>query len=209
VLYGVGARLDQDPQLLFVLRAVDESDLLARAGRDLPLTKTAPASAKVLGDIDVAAVFGLDMAEAAGPAAPASALVPAARKQSHRKAAGDRTPVAETTGKRAAAVRNETPASAARKVTVRTTRKVPVRAAPAISATKTTTSPATTGGKMVVGTTRKAPVATTTMTPVATKTAAAKASNLSRATRSRPEPKWAALARARKRRMLRVSSRSA
>ena len=29
VLYGVGARLDQQPELLFRLRAVDEKDLLA------------------------------------------------------------------------------------------------------------------------------------------------------------------------------------
>ena len=32
-LYGVGARLDEKPQLLFVLRGVDENELLARAGR--------------------------------------------------------------------------------------------------------------------------------------------------------------------------------
>jgi hypothetical protein len=43
----------------------------------------------------------------------------------------------------------------------------------------------------------------------ATKTAAAKASDAGRATRSRPEPKWAALARARKQRMRRGSQRSA
>ena len=33
VLYGVGARLDAQPELLFRLRAVDENDLLARIGR--------------------------------------------------------------------------------------------------------------------------------------------------------------------------------
>ena len=32
VLYGVGARLDQTPQLLFVLRGVDENELLSAAG---------------------------------------------------------------------------------------------------------------------------------------------------------------------------------
>ena len=34
-LYGVGARLDEQPQLLFVLRGVDESELVAAAGSDL------------------------------------------------------------------------------------------------------------------------------------------------------------------------------
>ena len=34
VLYGVGARLDEQPELLFKLRKVDEKDLIARAGAD-------------------------------------------------------------------------------------------------------------------------------------------------------------------------------
>src|SRR6267378_1609902 len=62
-LYGVGARLDQKPQLLFVLRGVDENELIAGAGQDLTLTKAAPGVAKVLDESDVAALFGLEMAE--------------------------------------------------------------------------------------------------------------------------------------------------
>jgi uncharacterized Zn finger protein len=62
-LYGVGARLDEKPQLLFVLRGVDESELLAGAGQDVSLTKSAPAAAQVLDESDVAALFGLEMAE--------------------------------------------------------------------------------------------------------------------------------------------------
>jgi len=61
-LYGVGARLDEKPELLFVLRNVDEKELLAGAGRDLAFTQAAP-GAKVLDDGDVAALFGLEMAE--------------------------------------------------------------------------------------------------------------------------------------------------
>src|SRR5437660_1136326 len=64
-LYGVGARLDQKPQLLFVLRGVDENELIAGAGEDLTLTKAAPRAAKMLDDSDVAALFGLEMAEPA------------------------------------------------------------------------------------------------------------------------------------------------
>ena len=70
-LYGVGARLDQKPQLLFVLRGVDESELIAGAGQDLTLTKAAPSAAKMLNDSDVAALFGLEMAEPAHPDPPA------------------------------------------------------------------------------------------------------------------------------------------
>jgi uncharacterized Zn finger protein len=64
-LYGVGARLDEQPRLLFVLRGVDENELLASAGPQISLTKAAPAGAKVLDDGDVAALFGLEMADSA------------------------------------------------------------------------------------------------------------------------------------------------
>ncbi len=70
-LYGVGARLDQKPQLLFVLRGVDENELIAGAGEDLTLTKTAPGAAKMLDDSNVAALFGLEMAEPASSDPPA------------------------------------------------------------------------------------------------------------------------------------------
>ncbi len=60
-LYGVGARLDSDPDLLFVLRGVDRAELVAAVGADLPLTQTAATSERVLADDDVAALFGLEM----------------------------------------------------------------------------------------------------------------------------------------------------
>jgi uncharacterized Zn finger protein len=62
-LYGVGARLDEQPQLLFVLRGVDENELLAGAGQDLAPLQSAHTTAKLLADGDVAALFGLEMAE--------------------------------------------------------------------------------------------------------------------------------------------------
>ena len=66
-LYGVGARLDEAPRLLFVLRGVDESELLADVGQDLARAKSAPDANLVLDAGDMAALFGLDMAEAATP----------------------------------------------------------------------------------------------------------------------------------------------
>lgn len=63
VLYGVGSRLDQQPELLFRLHQVDEKELIAKAGEALPLTKRGPATAKVLADNeDLSELFGLDMA---------------------------------------------------------------------------------------------------------------------------------------------------
>ena len=62
VLYGVGARLDQQPELLFRLRAVDETDLVAHVDAALPMSKQGPGSGRVLETDDVSALFGLDMA---------------------------------------------------------------------------------------------------------------------------------------------------
>ena len=62
-LYGVGARLDAEPELLFRLRAVNENDLVADIGKVLPMAKQGPASGKVLEADDIAALFGLDMGE--------------------------------------------------------------------------------------------------------------------------------------------------
>jgi uncharacterized Zn finger protein len=67
VLYGIGARFDQQPELLFRLRGVDELELIASAGKATPLSKHTPASGKVLGGEDLAEMFGLDMAEEAPP----------------------------------------------------------------------------------------------------------------------------------------------
>jgi uncharacterized Zn finger protein len=63
VLYGVGARLDQSPELLFRLRAVDETELLSDLGTALPDARTERDTAKALVADDLAALFGLDMAE--------------------------------------------------------------------------------------------------------------------------------------------------
>jgi uncharacterized Zn finger protein len=61
VLYGIGARLDEQPELLFRLRTVDEKALIAKAGSGLPLSKTSPAAGKVLADGGLSELFGLDM----------------------------------------------------------------------------------------------------------------------------------------------------
>jgi uncharacterized Zn finger protein len=64
-LYGVGARLDKKPQLLFALRGVDESELLAGAASGAGLSELGSTNANVLADDDVGALFGLEMADGA------------------------------------------------------------------------------------------------------------------------------------------------
>ncbi len=65
VLYGIGARLDERPELLFKLRKVDEKELIAEAGKSLPTARKRPAPERVLEGGDLAALFGLEMAHGA------------------------------------------------------------------------------------------------------------------------------------------------
>ncbi|MES2639569.1 MAG: hypothetical protein V4850_08785 [Myxococcota bacterium] len=79
VLYGVGARLDHDPGLFFLLRGVDASDLAVR-GAAVGFT-TATGDDDLLG-ADLGSLFGIDLGgEAAAVPAPA-AVVPAVAPKS-------------------------------------------------------------------------------------------------------------------------------
>ncbi len=61
VLYGVGARLDQQPELLFTLRGVNPADLIHRAGAGLSGTAGDPVSGKILDSAALSDVFGIDV----------------------------------------------------------------------------------------------------------------------------------------------------
>ncbi|HVS08594.1 MAG TPA: hypothetical protein VMS76_01875 [Planctomycetota bacterium] len=79
-LYGVGARLDQAPELFFALRQVDQGDLIAQAGHALALPHAGPAPDKVLGADGLSELFGLEL----GPAEPEPG--PRARKSPKKPA---------------------------------------------------------------------------------------------------------------------------
>jgi uncharacterized Zn finger protein len=92
VLYGVGARLDQSPELLFTLRSVNHEELITRAAAVTDLAGKTPAAGPELAESELSAVFGIEMdagAAATAPAAPApvptkrppKAKKPAARKR--------------------------------------------------------------------------------------------------------------------------------
>jgi len=75
-LYGVGARLDKQPELLFALRGVDAKDMIVGAGRLLVAPKRVAAERKVLAEDNMAALFGLDMAvEGEAPSAALASAV--------------------------------------------------------------------------------------------------------------------------------------
>ena len=77
VLYGVGARLDARPELLFSLRGVDPSELVAeRAASAIPETKSGAKSARrVLSSSGLSDIFGIEL-DAPAPDARLSAVAP-------------------------------------------------------------------------------------------------------------------------------------
>jgi len=99
VLYGIGARLDEKPDLLFALRKVDQQDLITRAGRGLAETGNGPNAGKVLDAGDLSEMFGIEMAQLPVPK-PRTAAVP--KKPALRtKAATAPKPAAATPARRA------------------------------------------------------------------------------------------------------------
>ena len=70
VLYGVGARLDTNPELLFALRGVDHLELIAQAGKNVA-TANAEAPRKILVTDELSEMFGIELAEPETSAAPA------------------------------------------------------------------------------------------------------------------------------------------
>ena len=59
-LYGIGARLDSEPELLFGLRKVDAKELIARAGEGGTLTGKLPEAGRILDSSKLVDVFGID-----------------------------------------------------------------------------------------------------------------------------------------------------
>jgi uncharacterized Zn finger protein len=110
VMYGVGARLDHAPELLFTLRRVSLDELLAAAVNELP---AAPAASRVLASDGLDALFGIELADpAALPVA--SPRGPTTKPTTSKPAARSRAKVTATTTAAVRAVARPTPKSAAR-----------------------------------------------------------------------------------------------
>jgi uncharacterized Zn finger protein len=63
-LYGIGARLDSAPELLFGLRKVDAKELIARAGEGGTPVQKLPGAGRILDSSKLADVFGIDFGAA-------------------------------------------------------------------------------------------------------------------------------------------------
>jgi len=62
-LYGIGARLDSEPELLFTLRQVDHTKLISARGNAVAAPVGGDADGELAGQ-DLGAIFGIDLAEA-------------------------------------------------------------------------------------------------------------------------------------------------
>jgi uncharacterized Zn finger protein len=98
-LYGVGARLDERPELLFLLRGVDPKDLVHAAADRLGTAPASTGSAQMIEGDDLGALFGIELASstrlrAAGRGTPVAGA--------ERNAAKPESPRAKPRGKRGA-----------------------------------------------------------------------------------------------------------
>lgn len=68
-LYGIGARLDEDPSIFFTLRGVDVSELIGKTAArkaETLLEKARKKSGRTIDDSDLSAMFGIEFAGDAG-----------------------------------------------------------------------------------------------------------------------------------------------
>ncbi|ETW97963.1 MAG: hypothetical protein ETSY1_20700 [Candidatus Entotheonella factor] len=123
-LYGVGARLDEDPSLFFTLRRIDVDDLITETVADTAqalIDKAEQQSGNILDDVDLGDMFGIqiDDLETPLPDLPAVAPKPSTAKKK----------VTRTKAKTASATRSTTRAvkrqPAKAKIATATARKAP------------------------------------------------------------------------------------
>jgi uncharacterized Zn finger protein len=132
VLYGIGARLDERPELLFLLRRVDQQDLIAKADGGfrpgLRPARKGPVAAKVLDTGDLSQIFGIELTQSE------SAPVSAARRKRAVRDSARRSTRARAAGSAAGGTKSAPPAAAER-IAQAAPRKA-TRPAPASSALK-------------------------------------------------------------------------
>ena len=85
-LYGISARLDEDPGIFFTLRKVAINDLVAQAVKDESqklLSKAGKKSKRIIEEADIENIFGIDMDDASLPVRKKEIITPkgAARKK--------------------------------------------------------------------------------------------------------------------------------
>ena len=99
-LYGVGARLDHEPELLFTLRGVDPAEMV-EAAVEQPSKRSKPRGGRRLAADQLSAVFGVDIDMGEPPSDDVS--TPAAKKTTAKKTTAKKATTRKTTAKKPAA----------------------------------------------------------------------------------------------------------
>ncbi len=136
VLYGVGARLDEKPQLLFTLRGVDYEELIEANAETAVSAVTTRGTSKRLATGDLADVFGIDLdadnspgSRQAMPKKRTPKKKKAAKKKKSVKQVAKKKSARKATKKVSAKKKNTTKKSTAKKVAAKKVakKKVPKR----------------------------------------------------------------------------------
>lgn len=97
VLYGIGSRLDKQPEMLFLLRGVDHTELVGAASAEALVAKGKKTATPIIRESELGEVFGIDVVPAMaastpapqdGPNRPARGKKAQATAQSHSSNAG-------------------------------------------------------------------------------------------------------------------------
>jgi len=110
-LYGVGARLDERPELLFLLRGVDHEELIDSGADAVLLEANSTVDSDKLASDDLSDIFGIDLAPEGDPKPKA----PAKRKSRPRKKTPARIKIAAKEGKPKKTTRSKTVATPVKK----------------------------------------------------------------------------------------------
>ncbi len=100
VMYGIGARLDNQPELLFLLRGVDHHELVSQAIASGNLDRELSSGSGGLDSQDLGAIFGIELADATD-----EILKPAKRKRTVKPSAAKPSAGASGAAAKSAAVK--------------------------------------------------------------------------------------------------------
>lgn len=200
-LYGVGARLDNQPELLFTLRGVDPSEMV-EAAIEQPTVSRRARKGRVLDTDELSSVFGVDIDMDSG--ATEEPPIPISRAKRKRRAAkADKPAVRKTTKKKstakkatekkAVAKKSDTKKPAAKKTTAKKKAGKKTKAKKAASAKTTVTKPARKKARAKATATKKSTTKKTTEKKKTAKKAATdkKTAAKKRTTKKKPAVKKA------------------
>ena len=134
VMYGVGARLDKQPELLFVLRDVDHQELVSQAVAEGNLDRELSGGDGALAGEDLGAMFGIELDTAPLPtptkSKPKRALIPktpASKTSAAKKPVSKKTATKRSTDSKKVVAKKATKKAAAKSRTKTANAKLSAR----------------------------------------------------------------------------------